>query len=629
MSTYVQNNPIVFETDIGDPTPGPFSSTGIFCHTNGTDNLFLTEYILVDGHYVINLAQIGGVAFGDLLVPPSDLNRTLYHPNGTNRLYVRQLDGTWVNIAGLQPGSPNVVMIYVNSVTGSDTTGTGFPENPFQTFSFAYSQLPKDPSGICRIILEGEGPYELPNTLNAVTPQGPAGQPLLICGDNAMVVVATGTVSAADGPYIEFGTSIAVDAWRGLIYRGLTGSSALIDYQIANNTATRAFSIGGTFDAAPGDTFQIVRPLTQLNVGGDGNLRIQGPGKIGFWHCTISYNACDVISASALFDGCILFAPDVFSGRLQADCQFMSTHRSKDFAIILDAGTQSGSVGAYFQTLEVEAGNGIRMFDGSFGSGYIISRAGLDTWTAGRWQLFGTDIDLTNSVNSFGIVCKADGYLELNTGYHRIKAGGAGGVGVRLQQGAVALISITALDITDAGLAAMIVESGAMVHMDGVIGTTGNGYGVLVRNGGILFNNGSNTVSGSLGPVLIEPSNVALLWADVGPMSVSYSKGFNTKRTPVENVNYTAKVTDQLIAYTTLTATRSVTLPLPAATGATAEYIFRQTVKDESGNASPSVTIVISTGVGHGPNTIEAPYGIRSYYTDGTAWYFDTSPDAP
>jgi len=88
-------------------------------------------------------------------------------------------------------------------------------------------------------------------------------------------------------------------------------------------------------------------------------------------------------------------------------------------------------------------------------------------------------------------------------------------------------------------------------------------------------------------------------------------------RTPVSNAAYTILPTDVVVAMTSLTAAR--TLTLPSASGLGGKYYV---VVDESGQAG-SYTITISgtiNGSGSG-TTINTAYGAVRLYSDGSNWF--------
>jgi hypothetical protein len=91
-------------------------------------------------------------------------------------------------------------------------------------------------------------------------------------------------------------------------------------------------------------------------------------------------------------------------------------------------------------------------------------------------------------------------------------------------------------------------------------------------------------------------------------------------RTTVADANKTVAASDELIAYTSLTAGRAVTLPAPAAgnAGRVVEVL------DESGAAAThNLTVSAASGNinGSSTNVISANYGFRRYRSNGTAWF--------
>ena len=79
---------------------------------------------------------------------------------------------------------------------------------------------------------------------------------------------------------------------------------------------------------------------------------------------------------------------------------------------------------------------------------------------------------------------------------------------------------------------------------------------------------------------------------------------------------------DYIIAYTTLTATRIVSLPPVAIAGSGVVYV----IKDQTGSASTLVMISVDpsgteTIDGTGSLSITAPRGSMRIYTDGVEWF--------
>lgn len=88
-------------------------------------------------------------------------------------------------------------------------------------------------------------------------------------------------------------------------------------------------------------------------------------------------------------------------------------------------------------------------------------------------------------------------------------------------------------------------------------------------------------------------------------------------RTVVANVPYTAVASDHLIAYTTLTATRAITLP--AAASMPNQVIV---IKDEAGTAGTNnLTFVGTIDGASNPVAVSANFGYKKIYSNGTAWF--------
>jgi hypothetical protein len=94
-------------------------------------------------------------------------------------------------------------------------------------------------------------------------------------------------------------------------------------------------------------------------------------------------------------------------------------------------------------------------------------------------------------------------------------------------------------------------------------------------------------------------------------------------RHAVADANYLASALDNFVAFTALTASRTVTLPV-ASTTKSGKRIF---VADKTGLCSSSLPIVVSrtgtdTIVGGTSVSIEAAYGIVSFVSDGVDMWF-------
>lgn len=89
------------------------------------------------------------------------------------------------------------------------------------------------------------------------------------------------------------------------------------------------------------------------------------------------------------------------------------------------------------------------------------------------------------------------------------------------------------------------------------------------------------------------------------------------RRTTVSDAAYTLGLIDELVAYTTLTATRAVTLPTAGGPYAGKTY----TIKDETGNAGTSAITITGTLDGVTNKSINTAYGSLRIYSSGGAWF--------
>ena len=96
--------------------------------------------------------------------------------------------------------------------------------------------------------------------------------------------------------------------------------------------------------------------------------------------------------------------------------------------------------------------------------------------------------------------------------------------------------------------------------------------------------------------------------------------GLILNRTPVADTNYTALASDYIIAYTSLSATRTLTLPNALCVAGKVLDIV-----DESGGANVGKTITIdpegaTTIIGQATFSFGAPYNSVLIYCNGTNW---------
>jgi hypothetical protein len=128
--------------------------------------------------------------------------------------------------------------------------------------------------------------------------------------------------------------------------------------------------------------------------------------------------------------------------------------------------------------------------------------------------------------------------------------------------------------------------------------------------------------------VILKNSSDTTIWT-VDPYLASVGSG----RTAVADANYTASLNDRVIAYTSLTANRVVTLPealtFPAGT--------RLTIVDESGNATPSTKLIQVAPAGSDTidgaagtrEAVATAYGSREFWSNGDAGWFMLDRDLP
>ena len=164
-------------------------------------------------------------------------------------------------------------------------------------------------------------------------------------------------------------------------------------------------------------------------------------------------------------------------------------------------------------------------------------------------------------------------------------------------------------------------------------GSTGNPKGVMIPHRGlvnylswaidcydasgvptVLAPGATGTILYSQGVTAIPAyTSTSLVW-DAANSRLKALSGLAHKRTTVADTNYTGLVSDYIIAYTSLTAGRTVTLPLGVAGQA-------WVVKDEAGGATANnITVQMASGNidGAANKVINANYGVLRIYSDGT-----------
>jgi hypothetical protein len=178
----------------------------------------------------------------------------------------------------------------------------------------------------------------------------------------------------------------------------------------------------------------------------------------------------------------------------------------------------------------------------------------------------------------------------------------------------VAYAAITAARVVLLPAASGFPAGVRMTVVDESGSVTGSHTITLTPNGTDKINGaGTQVINTAYGYLGIE-SNGAGEWTIVdAPTTLTAS------RTPVSNANYTALVTDLIIAYTSITAARTVTLPASN----TFPTGVRLTVVDESAPTN-SITLARAgsdTINGASSAAIKAPYGFLTIESNGSnAW---------
>ena len=164
-------------------------------------------------------------------------------------------------------------IIYVNSVAGNDTTGTGLIGAPFQTLSRAWVERQKYGELRARLTIQllGAGPYSVSAPLSASACGG--GGFLIIAGDTAAETShATGTFTGDfGGSNTTIGTSAGLgsDTHKNRWVRITSGACVGAEFPILENTDTSITAASKRFRTlmsavANGDSFKIFTPGTVI-----------------------------------------------------------------------------------------------------------------------------------------------------------------------------------------------------------------------------------------------------------------------------------------------------------------------------------------------------------------------------
>jgi hypothetical protein len=158
-------------------------------------------------------------------------------------------------------------------------------------------------------------------------------------------------------------------------------------------------------------------------------------------------------------------------------------------------------------------------------------------------------------------------------------------------------------------------DSGALTAKTGTTNTLGDSGDAEWGSGNAADDSGdaivsTGTAGGTRGDVKLDGLNIQLIGGQI------------IKRTPVADAGHTLAVGEYLIAYTSITAARTVDLPAVASVPAGSVFI----VKDESGAVTGVNKITIDPNLAEtidGVATLDivTAYGAVEFYTNGSAWF--------
>lgn len=164
------------------------------------------------------------------------------------------------------------IHFYLNSVTGSDITGTGTAINPFRTLPRVQRLLPQVINSRMVIHLAGAAAYTAIEDMDVRF--GPAGQ-LLIEGmqapSGALGPYTINTVTPMGLNLCSTEIALAIGPWIpgeqiGKFIHVLTGAHAGQYFTIVQNLAGTLYITNTAIDLVPGETFEIVNPGTVIQL---------------------------------------------------------------------------------------------------------------------------------------------------------------------------------------------------------------------------------------------------------------------------------------------------------------------------------------------------------------------------
>lgn len=224
-------------------------------------------------------------------------------------------------------------------------------------------------------------------------------------------------------------------------------------------------------------------------------------------------------------------------------------------------------------------------------------------------------------------------YLGLSSSTYTDNVTASGGTGATIAFNTIGIPVATTTSGSVTQTSNVTLTIGGSPQLSGTNNTVGNSIGVLISSGSGSVSAAGNTTSNSFSLVVYPQSgannnyNTVFVAGNVGiqknqPRSgVEFGNSIAVNRVSVADTNYTVLSSDYIVAYTTLTAARTVTL-VSAANINSRIYI----IKDEAGTASTNnITVQGSTGTqkidGATTSVINTNYGMLEIYAFSSNWY--------
>lgn len=500
-------------------------------------------------------------------------------------------------------------------------------------------------SGAVNLPLTGYGSWRAPVATSASLPaSGNTLGDAIAAEDTGTVYIWTGSswTSSAGGGGTGTVTSVALSAPASIL--SVSGSpvttSGTLTLSLATQAANTVWS-GPTTGAAANPTFRALVaadiPLISLTSGVSGILPVANGGTNS--SAALNNNCMIISSAGSLVEQAAQTASRVLTtdtnglpvastvttttlGFLDATSSIQTQLNSKQasgnyITALTGDGTAAGPGSAALTFATVNANVG------SFGSAsaspnFTVNAKGLIT-AAGSSSIQIAESQVTNLVSDLAGKQPIGNYITALTG--DIAASGPGSSAATIQAGAVSLAKMANLAANsiignNTGSPATPIAL-TVAQVNTLLGTVTN-----VTASSPLSSSGGATPNITItSPLPIANGGTAQATA----AAARGSSGLNIdQRTTVADANYIILATDRYVAITSITASRTLTLPAASAVNAGQSL----TIEDESGSVSATNTVVIqragSDAVNGGTSvTITLAYGKMVLISNGSnAWYF-------